>query len=842
MSMRYKGGVISATPPTTSTASAKGVWTLIQQMQAQAAGQWPSTAAYQVSRSLRFNSADSARLTRTPASASNQKTWTWSGWVKRSSLPGSEMTLFSALFNGQNTFRAAFTSTNTLFFGNANSDTFNLNIQTTQVFRDPSAWYHIVIAVDTTQATSSNRAKLYVNGSQVTAFGTATYPSQNYDTWINSANGHTIGSESTISYYNGYMTEIHFVDGQALTPSSFGETNLNTGVWQPKEVVGMTYGTNGYYVNFSDNSNTTAATLGKDYSGNSNNWTPNNFSVTAGVNNDSFVDTPTPYGTDTGAGGTVRGNYATLNPLDNGGATITNGNLDWDSAGNQGTKASIFISTGKWYWEITSTESNLIGEHGVASASQPISGATAYPGASSTSWGFSNSSGNKSNNATFTNITSAGALNDVIMVAVDIDSGKIWWGRNGTWFSSGDPSTGANAAFTNLTGNVVTPMTGVGGAAAGSVTYNFGQRAFAYTAPSGFKALTTQNLTTPTIGATSTTLAGKYFNPVLYTGNGSSQSITGVGFQPDFTWIKSRSGADNHNLFNSVVGLPNRLFSNLTNAENTTAGTLTSFNSDGFSLGSISDVNANGTTFASWNWNAGGSTVTNTSGTISSQVRANTTSGFSIVTYTGTGATGGTVGHGLGVKPGMIIVKNRSTTGGWVCWQQALTGGNEQDRYIYLNLTDASATTTNYWGSGITSSTFGVWTTGGDNNNSGSAFVAYCFAPVAGYSAFGSYTGNGSADGPFVYTGFSPAFIMVKNATDSGVNWLMWDDKMNTYNVTTTYLLPNTSNSQFTDLALDMVSNGFKPRVAGGTGINQSGKNYIYMAFAENPFKYSLAR
>ena len=282
-----------------------------------------STGGYQISRSLRFNSADSAYLNRTPASAGSRTTWTWSGWVKRSTIGSSVYSTLLGALSGSNNFEMRFNGDTLDIYDSVSGVTWRLT--TTQVFRDPSAWYHIVFNYNSTQATSSNRLALYVNGVQVTAFSTATYPSQNNLSIFNSAIPQAIGAALTGDYSNGYMTEINFIDGQALTPSSFGETNAQTGVWQPKAYSGS-YGTNGFYLNFSDNSNTTAATLGKDYSGNGNNWTPNNFSVTAGAGNDSLVDSPTSYGTDTGVGGTVRGNYCTLNPISTAGGTFTNGN------------------------------------------------------------------------------------------------------------------------------------------------------------------------------------------------------------------------------------------------------------------------------------------------------------------------------------------------------------------------------------------------------------------------------------------------------------------------------------------------------------------------------------
>ncbi len=317
---------------------------------------------------------------------------------------------------------------------------------------------------------------------------------------------------------------------------------------------------------------------------------------------------------------------------------------------------------------------------------------------------------------------------------------------------------------------------------------------------------------------------------MLYTGNGSSQSITGVGFQPDFTWIKSRSGADNHNLFNAVVGLPNRLFSNLGNAENTTAGTVTAFNSDGFSVGSISDVNANGVTFVGWNWNAGGSTVTNTSGTISAQVRANTTAGFSIISYTGNKTSGATIGHGLGVAPAMVIIKERANSSDWIIYHQSL--GATQSIYF----TTAASNTNSIWFNNTAPSSTVITLGNSDGTNRANTMIAYAFAPVAGYSAFGSYTGNGSADGPFVYLGFRPEFVMIKNASATG-DWFIYDAVRNTYNVADNRLKPNLSDAEGTggSFGPDILSNGFKMRSNFGE-MNGSGNTIIYACFAESPF------
>jgi hypothetical protein len=325
---------------------------------------------------------------------------------------------------------------------------------------------------------------------------------------------------------------------------------------------------------------------------------------------------------------------------------------------------------------------------------------------------------------------------------------------------------------------------------------------------------------------------------VLYTGTGSTRNITDVGFQPDFTWIKSRSnGAYHHRLVDSVRGVTKEIYSNLTNAEGTDPNGLTTFLSNGFTLGSSNEYNASATTFVAWNWNAGGATVTNTAGSITSTVSPNTTSVFSIVTYTGNPAAEKTVGHGLGAVPKMIILKARNATANWLVYHESLG----RDTYLKLNLTDAAAgTISNYWGSsGPTTTTFGL-IGGGYGNNSSNTYVAYCWAEVAGYSRFGSYVGNGSADGPFVYCGFKPAFWMMKS-TSAGSHWVMYDSKRNTYNQVNLQLAANLTDIESNESRpVDFLSNGVKIKFS--SYLNVSGDTYIYAAFAETPFKYARAR
>jgi hypothetical protein len=360
--------------------------------------------------------------------------------------------------------------------------------------------------------------------------------------------------------------------------------------------------------------------------------------------------------------------------------------------------------------------------------------------------------------------------------------------------------------------------------------------------------LCTTNLPTPTIGATSTTQADNYFGVALYSGTGSGNSnvVSGLEFTTDLWWQKARNAANNNYLQDAVrgFGASKSLTSNSNGTEGFNGTPLTqslSVSSTGFTV-SGSDFNGNtaSETYVAWCWNAGGSTVTNTSGTISAQVRANTTAGFSIVTYTGNGVDGATVGHGLGVVPSMVIQKRRDgSIGGWRVWHSAIYATSGVTSTLYLNL-DYASTADGDNISGVSSTTFTTRGTGA-TNPSGNGCVAYVFTPVAGYSAFGSYTGNAAADGPFIYTGFRPEFVMIKASSSTG-DWVMQDVARSPYNVSTNYLVANASTAEQTGQLLDFVSNGFKIRVAVSGAMNGSGTTYIYAAFAESPFKYALAR
>ena len=332
-----------------------------------------------------------------------------------------------------------------------------------------------------------------------------------------------------------------------------------------------------------------------------------------------------------------------------------------------------------------------------------------------------------------------------------------------------------------------------------------------------------------------------YFNTILYTGDGNTRSLTGVGFQPDWVWAKERNGTNSNNFWDSVRGATKGIFSDQTTAELTNAGSgyLTSFDSDGFSVqagsGSIDNLNRSSGTYVAWSWLAANGTASNSDGSITSTVSANTTAGFSIVSYTGNGTQGATIGHGLGIKPSWILVKRRDNTSDWLNYHSSLGA----TKSIFLNATHASGTY-NYWNSTEpTSSVFEIFSsTSAAINASGGTYIAYCFVEKKGYSKFGSYTGNGNADGTFIYTGFKPAWLMYKASSISDQSWLIHDNKRGNQgsnaNPQDLRLLANATNTE-ADVNIDFLSNGFKTR-AGDAHINSSGTTYIYMAFAESPF------
>jgi hypothetical protein len=788
---------------------------------------------YQIEQSLRFNDDDSAYLSRTPAGAGNRKTWTWSGWVKRCDF-GTNRPIWSAYTDANNRDIFQWDSAR-LQYVNISGGSANTNLNTTALFRDTSAWYHVVLAVDTTQATSTNRIKIYVNGTQQTDFIASTYPSQNTDMMTNNNVASYLGREVNGGQYaENYLAEVNFIDGTALDPTSFGETK--SGIWVPKAYDGA-YGTNGFYLSFAD-----SAAIGDDLSGNGNDWTANNLVAT-----DVLLDSPT-------------NNYAVLNPLDkNASLALSDGNLAFQASTTaaQGVRSTFAIPAGvKIYAECSfptwTTGSANYAQFGI------------YTSTASTSGDIGNSSGTgfsiEANQLTDTqlrlngsSVSVAGAVasSDVFQIAVDLDNLKVWLGKNNTWYNSsggtdGDPATGANPTGTLSAGVIYFPAAAKYGTANSHIC-NFGQSAFAYTPPTDFLPLNTANLPDPVIDPAQDDVPADYFNTVLYSGNNGTQSITGVGFSPDWLWIKVRNEVNSHYLFDQIRGADQALFSDSTSNEidYSATGRMTSFDSDGFTVeySSSTGTNASGDTYVAWNWLAGNGTSSNTDGSITSTVSVNQKAGFSVVSYTGTRTSAGndTIGHGLGKAPSVVISKARNATGRWV-FQHSSLGA---DDYLELNTTSASADSVSAGAGSLpkpTSSVFyGSYLFG--LNVNGENCIAYCFAEVEGYSKFGSYTGNSSADGPFVWCGFRPAFLLYKRS-DGTNGWAMLDTTREAENVMGDInLFPENSGAEVgnSNYYVDFLSNGFKPRTADDQ-INISGGTYIFMAFAESPFKYANAR
>jgi hypothetical protein len=578
-----------------------------------------------------------------------------------------------------------------------------------------------------------------------------------------------------------------------------------------------------------------------DQSGNNNDWTSNNL-----TESDVMVDSPT-------------NNFATLNPLVKTTTVLSEGNLKaaYTTGGDSVAVSSFALTgTGKYYCEFL----NQVNNEGGVGIYADISDNLLWVGVNGE--GSGHSMQYRFNGLTYINGASNGASmaatssGDIIGMAYDAGSGKFFLSRNGTFVANnagntGNPATGANPLFT--IDSPYDAFFAFGMDATSGGVFNFGQDSsfagnktaqgnqdgnsigdFYYAPPTGFLALCTSNL--PAVAV----VPSENFNTVLWTGNDTdNRSITGVGFQPDFTWNKARNraGGDGFYLYDAVRGATKVLYSNATAAEATEGNALQAFESDGFQMGNDSNSNSSSYNYVAWNWKANGSGSSNTAGSINSTVSANADAGFSIVSYTGNVTAGATVGHGLSKAPEMIITKSRAGTTGWLVGHNSLTNWTYS---LALNTTGATWSENPIWNSTAPSST--VFTLGSDTfGNSANTRIAYCFHSVDGYSKVGSYTGNDAADGAFVYTGFTPKFILFKNIERAGQDWGIYDSVRHTYNPLGDRLLANSSAAEEANTDnIDFVSNGFKWR--DNSYINNYTETYIYIAFAETPFKYSNAQ
>jgi hypothetical protein len=774
------------------------------------------SSGYSIDNSLIINSADDAYLSRANGSTATLATsGTISMWVKKPRNGSREYLMQTGSGTGNSNYFSLFITNSTADSLKVGQYSVNAYANTTNLYRDPSAWYHIVMAFDSTESTGTDRVKMYVNGELTTNTSSAGASSN----FAMTNNGQTIyiGRESGYPSHT-YMSEVHLIDGQTLAATDFGETNPD-GQWIPK-AYGGTYGNNGFYLKFDDNTSTT--TLGEDSSGNGNDFTLTNMATT-----DQVLDSPTE-------------NYCTLNPLDfqRAGCTYSEGNLKaaWAADTGLNTGTINIPKTGKWYWEVVmpTGQSYQYLSFGIVGDKENVN-TNAYLGSVTTGYGIYAVNGTKLVAGVASTYMAAVAQGTVMTIAYDADSGSLYIGAGGSW-ANGSGAT--NQAFGTATA-VVTGLTEEQSVAfafnTGNYVANFGQKPFTYTPPTGYLELKNSNLPNSTIKDGSTN-----FNTVLYTGTGAIRSVTGVGFQPDFVWGKARNTAYSSNLYDSVRGATKYIYSNATTTEVTEADSLTSFDSDGFSTGANAGagINYSGVTYVAWNWKANGTGATNEDGSTTSTVSANTTAGFSVVTYTGTGSNA-TVGHGLGVAPKVLIGKNRTYGVNWRVYHESLGA----TKYLNLNLANAAATSSLPWNNTApTSSVFSIGTSDNINRNTDS-IVMYCFAEVEGYSKFGSYTGNGNANGTCIYTGFKPKMVIIKT-TSASFDWVILDTERNPYNLVHDVLYPSLANAEAdatTYASFDAVANGFKLRNA-HQYTNYNGYNYIYMAFAENPFKNSTAR
>ena len=722
----------------------------------------PFTDNGTIDNSVIFNDADNAYLSRTN-DAGDRDTFTISVWVKRCALGSVQYILDTYDGSSTNDGMIRFNTDNTMSIrlGSPSS----LLYITNRTFEDTSKFYHIMLSVNTGESTAADRAKLYVDGDRITSFSTQT-TSGSVNTQFNySSATFRIGSTTSGSYdFDGYLAEFNQVDGTALTPDTFGLTDTSTGRWIPKALTGITYGTNGFRLQFGSSS-----ALGDDTSGNEN-----DFSVTNLVAGDQTTDSPTQ-------------NHATWNPHPNTGGTLSEGNLKLvtASSGYSVKLATLKPKSGKYYAEFTIGAENgglLIGVQELATA--PSSSSTTFPqGDGSFAWRGSN--GYVFNGGSSSVAGSTYTTGDVVALALDLDNQVLKFYKN----NSLDNTIG-------LTGKDVGIAVGdFGNTQYGTVTANFGQKSFTYTPPTGFVALQQDNLPE------------------------TAKGITG------FTWIKDRDNSMNHNSYDSSNGEFNRLVPNATSAILNTQGGVSKFLKGGIAVGDTANVNNSGASMVAWNWVAnGGTTASNSNGSITSTVQANTTAGFSIVQWTGDGGQS-TVGHGLSNTPTIVIQKNLDSTSDWWFYTTAIDGS-----YDYLKL-DSSVAKSDFSATAPTST---VFTSHGWGTTS---MIGYCFHEISGYSKFSSYTGNGNADGPFVYTGFRPAWIMIKNA-GATASWFMLDAARNTFNPVENWLVADDPQAEVVtsgDRKIDFLSNGFKIR-ATTTDFNGSSANMLYMAFAEHPF------
>ena len=768
----------------------------------------------QIQRSLRFNSADNEYLIRTCSSEGNRVKWTWSGWVKKTRNGRTTYALLSSDNGGDGGGNNGIAS---IYFHSSDAihtyyDTDsgnNYGAINDTVYRDPNSWYHIVWQVDAANGTS----KIWVNGVEQ-SINSGAQPVSGYNYTMNQSGKHmTIGVDAwdIYTYSDTYIAETHYSDGQLYAASDFGYTDAQTGQWRPKNgnVIksNITYGTNGFWLDFRDATSTT--TLGYDYSGNGNHWTLTNMSVTNNYNVAFTSDTPT-------------NNFCTMNNVDNDNITCTNGGLELTQANTgvgcriRGTQA-MPPNTGKYYYEmeIQTGSSYVFGIKGVERLGSHTSGNEGRYGYYGHNGNKSDESGSSSYGATYT-------AGDTVAILYDSDSGEVYFYKN---------NTSQGLAFTGVNDKTYLPFVYLDNYGTNPVVHmNFGQRPFKYTPPTGARGLSSKSLATPV--AAGVVNPQKHFDTLTWAGNSTDgHTIDGLEFTPDFVWIKGRRSGEHHFLTDVIRGAGLRLQTSSSNVESDRSSEVTSFVRGGFTIaGTHNEINGGGVNIIGMCWKAGGAAVSNSDGSITSQVSANQEAGFSIVTFSITSNAVYTVGHGLGKAPQWIMMKARNTTNNWDCYHVSV--GNT--KRIKMNDEVVPEDYTEPWND--TTPTSSVFTsTGSWLGGNGTNCVAYCWTEIPGYSKFGEYVGNGSSDGPYVHLGFKPAFIIYKKVAGGSDNWEMQNTTIDTVNPVNESMYPNTSGAQNTGRNVDFLSNGFKIRNTNGGTNEGTSYTYIYMAWAEKP-------
>ena len=855
---------------------------------------------FTISNSLRFNAGDDPFLSRTPSAASNRKTWTWSAWVKRATIDNTVRELFGTAAEGD---VLRFTDSRIGWFNNGSASSF---LSTSAFFRDPSAWYNIVLAFDTTESTDSDRVKLYVNGTQVAFDNNNTFPGPSYEGDINNTEAQFIGKGHGAAEFDGYLAEINFIDGQALGPSSFGETKNDiwvastlgsftaatttvssafssgassitvssaTGIAIGQQVTGTgipsstfvtnvvsstitlsqntngsssgnyvfgDYGRNGFRLQFLQSGTGTASssTLGADTSGNGHHFTSSNLAST-----DQMLDSPSD-------------NHATLNSIHRAhGTTLSNGSLDVVVPDNKSVGSTIAPISGKWYAEVTVNSANFVSV-GVCQDSETF-GTNLNASTKAYMYSFAGivykKGSSDSNPATF-------GATDKIGIFLDLDNHKLYFKKNNTGIttSEGQHAVGSTGISIDSGHRYYFAVTSNGNSA--DCSFNFGQTSFTYSPDGGHEALNTSNLPDPAIDPNNDETPDQYFDSQKYTGNGSTKEISSFSFQPDWVWIKNRVNADDHYLYDSVRGATKTIHSNGPSAnapalgEFTSANALQSFDNDGFTTGGDGGTNRDTQGYVAWAWKAGTSqSFSSESGTLDSTVSSSSEAGFSIVKYTG--GSDERVKHGMGTGniPEMILVKDLSATSNWAVYHIGLSANHFLE--LSTNGAQQSGSNPRFQGTGGASVPTDTYFfvnnySGSTTNATGNQYIAYCFLSLDGYSKMGAWTNNGSTDGTFIFTGFRPAFILLKNF-DNSEGWYIIDNRRSPLNIgppLNQFLGPNLANIEgpvnASTATIDLLANGFKIRTTNtGSGeVSFGTRNYIYMAFADQPLKYSNAR